>query len=256
MKVGAINRRHLNNLIMKKIYLSINKQEFSIYEFATNESTAEFLRKNKEHFFDKRLEIPNFLDDEAAYKKFYERASEIIPKVKEDAAVWVLGKCLSFDSLGVLNPNIGKEIIINPFGSDPTKGKSFWRFRFHSSIGGEKRHVDVDRLLFVQKDCQPLSIHNCQIYSPDSGNFDVVEKIRDKNRQLPLRKYQEDKPANTEIIFFIDKPEEIDHLRILEKIPWYSEKYDKEVRPNTFFNLILWSLKEGSIKLYRTEILP
>ncbi|WP_367899206.1 hypothetical protein AB3N61_18585 [Leptospira sp. WS58.C1] len=240
---------------MKKIELNLNKIDFVIYEFEEGRSIEEFLRERKPEFFDERISIPGFVDDESEYTKFYQRDSKVSPKVKEDAAVWALGKVLATEVIGDTNPKIGEAIQINPFGQDPTNGKGDWAFRSHSSIPDrEKETVDIDRLLFVKKDKQVVSLHLCQVYSPQSANADLKGKLKDKNRQLPLINHMMGKTANIEILYLLDDSLYSDVPKVIEASSEFIKKYSKEIRPNSYINIIVWS--ENSVKVYRAKLIP
>ncbi|TGK59195.1 hypothetical protein EHQ27_12020 [Leptospira wolffii] len=239
---------------MKKIELNLAGMDFSIYEFQEIGSIEEFLRANKTDFYDRRSEISKYLDDEAEYKKFYLRGGKVSSKVKEDAAVWALARVLAKESLGEINPEIGDTIQIDPFGQDPTDGKSDWAFRSHSSIPNrENEKVDIDRLLFLKKDRRVIDLHLCQVYSPESAKTDLEDKLKAKNRQLPVIRHMMGQTANIEILFLLDNIDHTDASNVIEVCSKFIKKYNKEIRPNSYINIIVWS--KNTVKVYRAKLL-
>ena len=232
-----------------RIYL--NNQEYILYECNFEKTIDEFLKGNKAYFYDERLKIPNFLPDEGIFKKYYERNSSISAKIKEDAAVWVLAQYFSFKILNISQPTLGKDVIINPFGSNPTKGKGFWKWAQHL-INGVNNSTDIDRILFIVMINRDRLMLNCQVYSPTSPLFSPIKKIVEKNRQLPFVQYRINQSANIEILIFIDNRNINDFSMIFEGISNFKKNYNSEIRPNTYVNVIQWL--ETTVKLYRVSL--
>ncbi|GBF49428.1 hypothetical protein LPTSP4_09410 [Leptospira ryugenii] len=225
--------------------------EYTLYECNFGLTATEFLRKSRNYFYDERLKIPNLLPDQGIFKKFYERNADISPKIKEDSAVWVLAQYCSVKYLNNPNPTLGEEIIINPFGSNPTKGKSFWYWANHI-IRGKIYSTDIDRILYLVKPNKDRLMLNCQVYSPISPNFNIKKKLLEKNRQISEIQYTINQTANTEILIFIDNSNITDLSAIFEGIYNFKKEYFLEIRSNTFVNVIVWV--GSSFKLYRVSL--
>ncbi|NCQ80318.1 MAG: hypothetical protein GPI99_20195 [Microcystis aeruginosa W13-15] len=232
--------------------LYLNEIKYQIREFDINKNPEDFLRENKEYFFDKRLEIEDFLPDPEIYKKFYERKSNAHPKILEDAAVCALSLLISNYDLTKKLPKLGKEIIINPFGSDPTKGKGIWNWRFHRIFGKGLYTTDIDRILWIVANDGSRILNNCQIYNPQNKNFNILKKLSEKNRQLRPIEFQKNRLSQSEIIFFVNLEFDLDLENIFSNVKKFRQKYASEIRPYTNFSLIIWINK--FIKIYRTEL--
>ncbi|TGM03840.1 hypothetical protein [Leptospira jelokensis] len=232
--------------------LYIHDLKYQIISFELDFSPEELLRKNKEYFYDKRLEIKDFLPDPTIFKKFYERNSTSNPKILEDAAVYALSLVLLKYNLTKTQPELGKEVIINPFGSDTTRGKGEWIWRFHKISGKGNFSTDIDRILWIVNKDKSRILYNCQIYNPQKSNFNTLKKLTEKNRQLRPIEYQKNILSESEIIFFINDDLKINQDSIFSEVKKFKYHYSEEIRPNTNFNIIFWI--NNTIKTYRTKL--
>ncbi|MCZ8157667.1 MAG: hypothetical protein O9264_16230 [Leptospira sp.] len=227
---------------MKILNLSLAGENYEVYEFVSPGSMENFLRKHTHEFYTERLSIHSLITEKGEFGKFYARFGSITPKLMEDCAVWSLAKLKAKQVLSIDEPEIGKDIQINPMGQDPTKGDGTWQFA----------NYDIDRVLYVKKEFQPISSHVCQVYSPNSLSVDYLKMIKEKNRQLPFLRSTYYDSFLIEIIIFFEKPELFNIDSLSKDIKKFKTQYSNELRWNTFLSFILWG--DENIKIYRVRL--